>query len=68
MEEQHPWYEQIMLGMVKASAKAVDLARETNTKLAVWLDNKVVEMTPDEWQAYQAKQINKKESIDGVSR
>lgn len=31
---------------------SVEVARETGTKLALWIDGKVVEMTADEWKAY----------------
>ena len=64
--ESATWDQVIMQGMVKASAIAIDTARQTNTKLAVWLDGKVVEMTPDEWIAYQSSLTQNGQS-DNVS-
>ena len=64
--ENRAWHETIMLGMANASAKAVNTARQTNTKLAPWLDGKVVAMTVDEWEAYEKSRKQTQENIKHV--
>ncbi len=44
--------------MTKAAEEAVTIARHTNTKLALWIENKLVMMTADEWDAYEKSKQN----------
>jgi len=67
-DPQKPWHEVILLGMARAGQAAVAAARATNTKLAIWLDGKVVKMTADEWEAHEKSQKSKQETTEHVSR
>lgn len=43
--------EKIIAGVSAGSLEAIAVARRTNTKLVIWRDGKILEVTPDEWLA-----------------
>lgn len=45
---QDPMHDKIVQGIKASAATAVERARQTNTKLIVWRDGKIVEISPDD--------------------
>jgi len=48
MQQDNILMPEIVQGIKAAGLEAINVARRTNTKLVIWRDGKIVEITPDE--------------------
>lgn len=61
VEKQNIFFPEIADGLHAGALKAIESARQFGTKLVVWYDGRMIEMTPDEAEAMMKKRAQTEE-------